>query len=368
MPSLGFVLPHWLYWAILLVFPLVAMWFVRHSTRDAARPNLFVGYLFWLTAGFVGMHRFYLRNAWGLVFIPFFLAVLWGNASVRDARETLSRARVETEQAQRMMTRAEQAERRKASNAKALRERAEKMLAPAKEKFAAAQNTYDSANWKTRIAAIILAVMLLIDAFLLPGLVRRARESEGGLPPPLVEPVSIPPPAPATYYSGGTASALRGVDWLVARAGEFVAAWAVLAVFVYYYEVVGRYVFNSPTNWAHESMFLMFGMQYMLAGAYAYRDDTHVRVDIVYSQLSDRGKAICDIITSVFFFIFAGVLLVTSWRFAMDSFGVKEVSFTEWGIQYWPVKLTMIIGGVLLLLQGLARLMRDIAIVSGKAA
>ena len=46
------------------------------------------------------------------------------------------------------------------------------------------------------------------------------------------------------------------------------AYWAVIFVFVYYYEVIARYVFNSPTNWVHESMFLMFGMQYILAGAY----------------------------------------------------------------------------------------------------
>ena len=42
-------------------------------------------------------------------------------------------------------------------------------------------------------------------------------------------------------------------------------------MFGYYYEVIARFVFNSPTNWVHESMFLMYGMQYMLAGAYAYQ-------------------------------------------------------------------------------------------------
>ena len=82
-------------------------------------------------------------------------------------------------------------------------------------------------------------------------------------------------------------------------------------MFVYYYEVLARYVFNSPTNWVHESMFLMFGMQYLLSGAYAYKEDQHVRVDVLYSKLSTRGKAICDIITSVFFFIFIGAMLWT---------------------------------------------------------
>ena len=117
-----------------------------------------------------------------------------------------------------------------------------------------------------------------------------------------------------------------------------------ISVFVYYYEVIARFVFNSPTNWVHESMFLMFGMQYMLAGAYAYRDDQHVRVDVFYAKFSPRGKAIADIITSVFFFIFIGTMLWTGWRFAGDAVSVGEHSFTEWGVQYWPVKLTIPIG------------------------
>ena len=142
--------------------------------------------------------------------------------------------------------------------------------------------------------------------------------------------------------------------------GELVAYWAVLAVFAYYFEVIGRYVFNSPTNWVHESTFLMFGMQYMIAGAYAYRGESHVRVDLIYSKLSLRGKAMCDLIGSVFFFIFIGTMAWTGWIFAADADPRHEVSFTEWGIQYWPVKLTIPLGAALLLLQGIARLIKDV--------
>jgi TRAP-type mannitol/chloroaromatic compound transport system permease small subunit len=147
-----------------------------------------------------------------------------------------------------------------------------------------------------------------------------------------------------------------------------VAWWAVISVFVYYYEVMARYIFNSPTNWVHESMFLMFGMQYMLCGAYAYKEDQHVRVDVLYAQLSRRGKAIADIVTSVFFFIFVITMLWTSTRFAMDSINVGEHSFTEWGVQYWPVKLTMPIGALLLTLQGISKLIKDIMIVREETA
>ena len=136
-------------------------------------------------------------------------------------------------------------------------------------------------------------------------------------------------------------------------------------MFVYYYEVVARYVFNSPTNWVHESMFLMYGMQYMLAGAYAYREDQHVRVDVFYTQVlaarqGDRRHR------------HLGLLLHLHRHDAVDRLALRrrrrstvgEVSFTEWGVQYWPVKLTIPIGAALLLLQGLAKLIKDIIIVT----
>ena len=93
-----------------------------------------------------------------------------------------------------------------------------------------------------------------------------------------------------------------------------------------------------------------------------------MRVDVIYAQFSRRGKAIADILTSVFFFIFTVTLLVTSLRFALDAVSVGEHSFTEWGIQYWPVKLTMPIGAALIVLQGLSKLIKDIMIVSRKVA
>jgi TRAP-type mannitol/chloroaromatic compound transport system permease small subunit len=363
MPSLSFVLPHWLYWTVLAVFPLIAIFLVRRQAgnRDAGRPGYFLTYLFLVTAGFVGMHRFYLKNAWGLVFIPVFLVVLWTSAQVRDAREDVSRTRAAAESSERFVKRTQQDVQRKKTGAEEKLKKAQLELEQTSAAHVAAQDAKSNADLMARVAAIVMGLLLVGDAVLAPRLVRRARAQE---PPPSALPehaldTAVPAHPGAVPHSAG----IPALDALARVTGEFVAYWAVLAVFAYYYEVVGRYVFNSPTNWVHESMFLMFGMQYMIAGAYAYRDDTHVRVDILYSQLSLRGRAICDVITSFFFFLFTGTMLVSGWRFAGDAIGVNEHSFTEWGIQYWPVKLMIPVGAALLILQGLSRLVRDIAIV-----
>ncbi len=366
-------MPHWLYWAGLLIFPLIAMALVARQRRNPPdrRPSLFIAYMFWLLSGFLGIHRFYLRSSWGLIFIPVFLAILYCNGQIREVRDDESRTFAALEQAQFAVQRARLPQGVEASaEAKQELQRAETEARKLDTEYQVAKGVRD--HWKdlARYGAIALAVLLLIDAVLLPGLVRRRRALE------LAEPsIELVHPDSSSVHEGGVGEdptlAVHSkftdlIDRLSTNVGQYVAYWALIAVFGYYYEVLARFVFNSPTNWVHESMFLMFGMQYMLSGAFAYREDQHVRVDVIYAQFSVRGKAIADIITSVFFFIFTITMLWTTIRFAMDSVFVGEHSFTEWGIQYWPVKLTMPIGAALMVLQGVSKLIKDIIIVTRK--
>jgi len=83
MPSLTFILPHWLYWVGLLLFPFLAMYLVRRERRfrsDGA-VSIPLAYLFLLGGGYVGLHRFYARNLLGIVYIPLFLTILFANDS-----------------------------------------------------------------------------------------------------------------------------------------------------------------------------------------------------------------------------------------------------------------------------------------------
>jgi len=369
MPSLNFVLPHWLYWGALVLFPLIAMYLVRREKqRGSPRgPSMFIAYLFWLCSGFMGLHRFYLRSFWGFVFIPVFLAILFANVEIRDRREDVSRTRSEVEKSHVLIRRAQIPPNVAPTPEKTeALQKAQNQGRAAEQEFAQAET--DLADWRnySRWLAILMAAMLLADAVMLPRLIRRVGEAEAAQPSPSAAAVPDIPPA-GTHEDPTLGLHTRFTDWIEAinvRAGEFVAYWAVISVFVYYYEVIARFVFNSPTNWVHESMFLMYGMQYMIAGAYAYREDQHVRVDVIYTKFSPRGKAAADIFTSVFFFIFIGVLFWTSWRFAADSIGNDEHSFTEWGVQYWPIKLMMPIGAGLLFLQGIVKLIKDIVFLS----
>ncbi|MCC7274327.1 MAG: TM2 domain-containing protein, partial [Alphaproteobacteria bacterium] len=95
MPSLNFVLPDWVYWSGLIVFPMVAMYLVARQKRNGVPKgvSLFITYMFWLWSGFLGLHRFYLRSSLGVAFLAVFVAILYSNGQIRDLREDVSRTR-----------------------------------------------------------------------------------------------------------------------------------------------------------------------------------------------------------------------------------------------------------------------------------
>jgi len=364
LPDLTFVLPHPVYWIGLAVFPLVAMFLVtraeRQSNEASSRVSVPIAYLFWFCGGFAGLHRFYVKSLkMGAIYVCLFLLVLYGNSQGNIARNASSEAvnnyRDAEFQVEYYQKRVDQGR----DGAEARRDEAQRAMVDAQRAMAETGATLE--NWRALVGglALVIAALLIVDAFLIPGLVARCASREAGLPPPREFSV---------MERGGKYDArreisnayIRAVETLSGWTGQFVAYWSIIAVFAYYYEVVARYVFNSPTNWAHESMFLMFGMQYLLSGAYALREDAHVRVDVIYERFTEQTRTLIDIVTSFFFFVFTLTLLGTGFQFARDSVDVWEVSFTEWAIQYWPVKLTIVIGAVLITLQGTVKLLRDV--------
>jgi len=407
MPSISFILPHWVYWGTLIVFPLVAMVMARRTqTSGYSNP---IAYMILVTGGILGLHRLYLRNMWGLVYLPVFFAILFANAQGREAREAESEAANIANSALRVIERLEpeidgadaRLEQLRADLAAAeagtfAEKRAKKMLEKAEQDLvddtarlgkarteltAAGPGletaTADRAKWANVAfgALMVICALMLVDAFLLPRLVRRA---EASIPPPHedtpgsleaiehdaeVRLEQIEHEEPAGDWAHVGTGWTGGIDRLSFYAGEFVSYWMVIAVIAYYFEVVARYVFNSPSVWVHEGMFLMFGMQYLVAGAYAALTEAHVKVDVFYAKWSPLRKALVDLLTSVFYFIFAATLLVTGWIFAMDATVVNEVSFSEWQIAYWPFKWVIVVGGALLILQGLSKLAQDVGTV-----
>ena len=152
----------------------------------------------------------------------------------------------------------------------------------------------------------------------------------------------------------------KAIDWMSENSGIFISFWTINAVCFYFYEVIMRYVFNMPTIWVHEASFLLLGMQYLLAGGFALLHGAHVRVDVVYNYLPERGRVGMDIFTSMFFFTFMLAMTITSWIYFEYAMQLGETTMETWGIQHWPVKGVMFLGSLLLLLAGISKLVKDI--------
>lgn len=363
MPNLTFVLPHWLYWCGLVLFPLLAMFMLRNHQQGEPQDHSVsygISYLLLLTAGFIGMHRLYLRSNWGLLFIPVFIALLMANANGRDSRIGISDANNDILKAEFMLERAQKDLSQGKEGAQPRVDKQSEALTQARSQLE--QATAVQTRWHRIVQALGLLLLagIVFDAFRIPALKRRCDRLDREHPIHATDFECTTITSEGGKVDPETNWFARSVGRLNNFVGTFVAYWSVIAVITYYYEVIARYVFNSPTNWAHESMFLMFGAQYLLAGGFCLRENAHVRVDVFYTHFSARRKALVDLLTSAFFFIFVIALMLSGWIFFMDSFSVREVSFTEWGIQYYPIKFTLALGALLLLLQGLVRVVNDI--------
>ncbi len=142
--------------------------------------------------------------------------------------------------------------------------------------------------------------------------------------------------------------------------GRFVSFWVVAMAGVVMYEVVARYAFNSPTTWADESAQLIFAVYLILGGGYAMLRKEHIRMDILYNKLSPRTRAILDLVTSVFLFLFVGTLLWMGAEQAGISLAAREHSWSAWAPPLYPVRLAIPIGCFAFLLQALATFIRDL--------
>ena len=134
------------------------------------------------------------------------------------------------------------------------------------------------------------------------------------------------------------------------------------------YEVTLRYGFDSPTLWGNPLAQMLFGAYAVLGGAYALRYHSHVSMDALYARFTPRVKAILDLITSLAFFFALSFLLWLGWSLGLESVMTLETSeVTPWHQPIWPVKLMILIAAVLIVLQGLAKFIRDFHIaVTGR--
>jgi TRAP-type mannitol/chloroaromatic compound transport system permease small subunit len=159
---------------------------------------------------------------------------------------------------------------------------------------------------------------------------------------------------------------VRAADRLAEWTGRAVLWLIALMVVVGAFNALARYGarwmgLNLSSNAYLELQWYLFSLAFLLGASYALRHDAHVRVDVLYGRLSERGKAWIDLAGTVLFLLpFCAFMLAVSWPSVAASWRVRETSPDPGGLPRWPIKAVILLAFALLIVQGLAEAARRV--------
>ncbi len=131
-------------------------------------------------------------------------------------------------------------------------------------------------------------------------------------------------------------------------------------------DVFLRYALNSASMWISTTIQAAMVLIACVGGVYALNHDSFVRLDVIYAGLSPKTRAICNLTTSVFTFLFLGVLIWIGWDAAMLSVMLNQTTPTAVPIPIYPIKIFIPIAAAFVLLVVIRQLGNDIVILAGK--
>jgi len=158
----------------------------------------------------------------------------------------------------------------------------------------------------------------------------------------------------------------RIMDAISEHLGRCVAWIVCVGIVMLSAEVMLRYIFNSPTVWAHGYTQRLFGGYFVLIGSYTLVHKGHVRVDAIYGHVSAKMKSVLDLLNYLFLLVWSGVLIPVSWFFFLKSYEISEVDEMVLAHPMWWVKFLIVVGMSLIFLQGLSEAIKIISEMSGQ--
>ncbi len=162
-------------------------------------------------------------------------------------------------------------------------------------------------------------------------------------------------------------SYVKILDRISRVTGEFAMFLVMALMGILVYESVMRTVFNRPHIWSVEVSAFIMTAQYLIGGGYSLILRGHVRMDLFYHRLSERGQAIADMITFFPFTLFyLGLLLFGGIKGIQYALLFHQKSYTIWAPPMAPIKFIMVGGIALMLLQSIAEFIKSLATIRGE--
>lgn len=156
-------------------------------------------------------------------------------------------------------------------------------------------------------------------------------------------------------------SVLDAIDRINEGFGKIFSFAFLAATIIVVYAVLMRYCFNRPISWGLELTIYLCGATYLMGGPYAEAGDAHIRIDSLYSKFPLRWRLLIDLcLTAPLLFFFCVLLIWSGWEWAWQALVTSERSMTEWNPIIWPMRMLIPLSTFLLLLQALARFIRNL--------
>ena len=161
------------------------------------------------------------------------------------------------------------------------------------------------------------------------------------------------------------ANYVRVVDYLSTKFGRLAMYLIFLMIGTLLLDAVTRNVLNIPLFWCVELAQFTLAAYYIMGGAYSMQLNSHVRMDLVYDRLSLRNKARMDAFTAIFLVVYLIVLLIGSISSTIYAVETNQRLFSMWNPSVIPIKVIMVIGIFLMLLQAISTFFKDLARARG---
>ena len=163
---------------------------------------------------------------------------------------------------------------------------------------------------------------------------------------------------------------IRAYVRLVDRVSDYVGYLAASLIFVMgatlIFDAITRNVLHSPVHWAIEFTQFTLAAYYFMGGPITMKNEDHVRMDLWYANLSERGKAKLDLATVGCMIFYLGVMLVGSISSLQYAIQTGERRFSMWNPSVIPIKALLTLCLVLMLLQAFSLMFKHIATLRGK--
>ena len=159
----------------------------------------------------------------------------------------------------------------------------------------------------------------------------------------------------------------RLIDRFNETVGKAVGWLILVSIIISAVNAVVRKTMNMSSNAWLEAQWYLFGAAFLLAAAYTLRQNEHIRIDIIYGLFKRRTQHWIDLLGHIFFLMPFVILMISYFvPYFLLSFRSGEVSTNAGGLIIWPAKLLLLIGFVLLGIQGISEIIKKIAIMRGE--